>query len=208
MYMLSKHLECPSPHRESKHLGLLDVTVQAMAESLRAGQTIQIFKVKSHVGMNSKAKATNKSSIVVKCKRSQCLWSFCRGLPGLTIRDILALHCGRSSCYDVKVGVDRVKADVHVCCEGLRVCIAGPCHGVQALLQPCALISVKVLGLKSRWRAFQIGAPVLVSQFLTWCMLAKASLSLPSWLPRDVHQEFEAAGPNSSCEDSRVLNAP
>ena len=32
MYMLSKHLRCPSLHMESKHLGLLDATstVQAM----------------------------------------------------------------------------------------------------------------------------------------------------------------------------------
>ena len=130
--------------------------------------------------------------IVVKCKPPQYQWSFCRGLFGyfgLAIRDILALYCGRASCYNVKVRVDKVKADVQMCFEGLMLCIARPCHGVQALLQPCALTSVQVLGLKSYWRAFQMVAPVLVYQLLVWCMLAKASLRLPSWLPTDLHQE-------------------
>ena len=148
------------------------------------------------------AKARNKLSIVVKCKRSQCLWSLCRGLLGIAVRDILALYCGRASCYNVKVRVDRVKADVQACFQGLMVCIAGPCRGVQALLQPCALISVNVLGLHFCWRAFQIVAPAFVHHFLMWCMLAKASFRLPSWLPRDLHQE-----PNPSCENSRVLYA-
>ena len=58
----------------------------------------------------------------------------------MAIRGILALYCGRASCHNVIVRVDRVKVDVQVCFEGLMVCIAGPCHGVQALLQPCAPI--------------------------------------------------------------------
>ena len=108
------------------------------------------------------------------------------GLLAIAIRDIFAFYCGKD---DVKVRVDRVKAHVQVCFEGLMVCIARPCHAVQALLQPCALISINILGLNFRWRAFQIAASVLVYQFLVWCMLLEASLRLPIWLPRDLHQE-------------------
>ena len=56
------------------------------------------------------------------------------------------LHCGRASCYDVKFRNDWVEADVQVSFEGLMICIAGSCHGIQALWQPCALIAVDVLG--------------------------------------------------------------
>ena len=35
MYMLSKHLRCPSLDRESKHLGILDAAVESIAKSLR-----------------------------------------------------------------------------------------------------------------------------------------------------------------------------
>ncbi len=39
VYMISKHLRCPSLHKESKHLDILDAAVKAIAESLRAGSS-------------------------------------------------------------------------------------------------------------------------------------------------------------------------
>ena len=57
IYMLSKHLRCPSLHRESTHLGILEAAVQAMAESLREGQDIRIIKVKSHIGIKGNEEA-------------------------------------------------------------------------------------------------------------------------------------------------------
>ena len=69
----------------------------------------------------------------------------------------------------MKVRVDRIKSDVQVCFEGLMVCIAGPCHGVQALLQPCTLTSADVLGLKICWHVFWVIVLVLVYQLLVWC---------------------------------------
>ena len=51
IYMLSKHLRCPSLHSESKHLDILDAAVESIAKSLRSGQSIQIVKVKSHIGI-------------------------------------------------------------------------------------------------------------------------------------------------------------
>ena len=44
------------------------------------------------------------------------------------------MYCGIASCYDVEVRVDRVKADVQVCFEGLVVCIAGALSGRPGLL--------------------------------------------------------------------------
>ena len=79
MYMLSKHLRCPSLHRESKHLGLLDATVQAMAESLRAGQTIQIVKVKSHIGIKGNEEADRLAHDA--CETIDCHEEVLVGLP-------------------------------------------------------------------------------------------------------------------------------
>ena len=136
-------------HKTLVRLIAMLVPLQECYSVLREGAAVEAYMSAPQLCHTSYDKAGNKSVIVVKCKRSQCLWSFCKGLLGIAVRDILALHCGRVSRYDVKV--DRVKPDVQVCFEGLLVCITGPCHGAQALLQPCALIFVNVLGLKFCW---------------------------------------------------------
>ena len=79
MYMLSKHLRCPSLHRESKHLGILEAAVQAMAESLREGQDTRIIKVKSHIGINGKEEADRLAHDA--CVRMNCHQQVLEGLP-------------------------------------------------------------------------------------------------------------------------------
>ena len=79
MYMLSKHLRCPSLHRESKHLGILEAAVQAMAESLREGQDIRIIKVKSHIGIKGNEEADRLAHDA--CVRMNCHQQVLEGLP-------------------------------------------------------------------------------------------------------------------------------
>ena len=47
MYMLSKHLRCPSLHRDSNHLSIPEAAVEAMAEALREDQVGQEIRIKS-----------------------------------------------------------------------------------------------------------------------------------------------------------------
>ena len=79
MYMLSKHLRCPSLHRESKHLGILEAAAQAMAESLREGQDIRIIKVKSHIGIKGNEEADRLAHDA--CVRMNCHQQVLEGLP-------------------------------------------------------------------------------------------------------------------------------
>ncbi len=79
MYMISKHLRCPSLHKESKHLGILDAAVKAIAESLRAGQHIQIIKVKSHIGIKGNEEADRLAHDA--CETANCHQELLDGLP-------------------------------------------------------------------------------------------------------------------------------
>ena len=79
MYMLSKHLRCPSLHRESKDLGILDAAVQTMAESLRRGQNVQIIKVKSHIGIKGNEEADRLAHDA--CESINCHQEVLDGLP-------------------------------------------------------------------------------------------------------------------------------
>ncbi len=79
MYMISKHLRCPSLNRESKHVGILQSAVQKAAESLRRGQKIQIIKVKSHIGIKGNEEADRLAHDA--CKSVNCNEQVLAGLP-------------------------------------------------------------------------------------------------------------------------------
>ena len=109
------------------------VSLQDCYSVLGEGAAIEAYMSFPQLCHACYAKAGNKFSTVVKCKHFQCLWSLCMGLLGIAsiaISDILALYCGRASCHDVTVRVDRVKVDVQVvqvCFEGRMACITRPC---------------------------------------------------------------------------------
>ena len=50
MYMIDKHMRCPSLHKECKHEELLTLIVEALAAKAREGVHVQLVKVKSHIG--------------------------------------------------------------------------------------------------------------------------------------------------------------
>ena len=79
MYMLSKYLRCPSLHRESEHLGILEAAAQAMADSLREGQNIRIVKVKSHIGIKGNEEADRLAHDA--CVKMHCHQQILEGLP-------------------------------------------------------------------------------------------------------------------------------
>ena len=79
MYMLSKHLRCPSLHRESKHLGILNAAVESIAKSLRSGQNIHIIKVKSHNGIKGNEEADRLAHDA--CESPNCHLQVLDGLP-------------------------------------------------------------------------------------------------------------------------------
>ena len=79
MYMLSTHLRCPSLHKESKHLGILDAAVQTMPESLRGGQNVQVIKVSSHIGIKGNAEADRLAHDA--CESINCHQEVLDGLP-------------------------------------------------------------------------------------------------------------------------------
>ena len=79
MYMLSKHLRCPSLHRESKHLGILNAAVESIAKSLRSGQNIHIIKVKSHIGIKGNEEADRLAHDA--CESPNCHLQVLDGLP-------------------------------------------------------------------------------------------------------------------------------
>ena len=57
MYMIDKHIRCPSLHKECKHEELLTLIVESLAEKARNGIQVQILKVKSHIGIEGNEKA-------------------------------------------------------------------------------------------------------------------------------------------------------
>ena len=155
------------------------------------GAAVEAYMLAPQLCHASHTKAGTKFVIVVKCKHSQCLWSFYRRLLRIAVRDILALYCGIASCYDVKVRVDRVKADMQVYfwplgmrCRalswrpGLVAALCIDLHQCSGLVISLASISYRCVSCVCTRRPF-----------LVWCMLAKTSLRLPSWLPRRLHQE-------------------
>ena len=79
MYMLSKHMRCPSLHKESKHLGILDSAVSNIIQSLRRGQRIQIVKVKSHIVIKGNEQADELAHDA--CESVNCHEQVLKGLP-------------------------------------------------------------------------------------------------------------------------------
>ena len=57
MYMIDKHMRCPSLHKECKHEELLSLIVEELAKKAREGVHVQLLKVKSHIGIEGNEKA-------------------------------------------------------------------------------------------------------------------------------------------------------
>ena len=57
MYMIDKHMRCPSLHKECKHEELLSLIVKELARKARDGVKVQLLKVKSHIGIEGNEKA-------------------------------------------------------------------------------------------------------------------------------------------------------
>ena len=57
MYMIDKHMRCPSLHKECKHEELLSWIVEELAKKARGGVHVQLLKVKSHIGIEGHEKA-------------------------------------------------------------------------------------------------------------------------------------------------------
>ena len=57
MYMIAKHMRCPSLHKECQHEELLSLIVKELARKARDGVKVQLLKVKSHIGIEGNEKA-------------------------------------------------------------------------------------------------------------------------------------------------------
>ena len=57
MYMIDKHMRCPSLHKECKHEELLSLILEELAKKAREGVHVQLLKVKSHIGIEGNEKA-------------------------------------------------------------------------------------------------------------------------------------------------------
>ncbi len=57
MYMIDKHMRCPSLHKECKHEELLSYIVEALANKAREGVNMKLLEVKSHVGIEGNEEA-------------------------------------------------------------------------------------------------------------------------------------------------------
>ena len=57
MYMIDKHMRCPSSHKECRHEEFLSLIVEALAKKAREGVHVQLLKVKSHIGIEGNEKA-------------------------------------------------------------------------------------------------------------------------------------------------------
>ena len=51
MYMIDKHMRCPSLHKECKHEELLSLIVEELAKRAREGVHMQLLKVESYIGI-------------------------------------------------------------------------------------------------------------------------------------------------------------
>ena len=59
MYMIDKHIRCPSLHKDCKHQELLSLNliVEELAKKAREGVHVQLLKVKSHIGIEGNGQA-------------------------------------------------------------------------------------------------------------------------------------------------------
>ena len=57
MFLIDKHMRCPSLHKECKHEELLSLIVEELAKKAREGVHVQLLKVKSHIGIEGNVKA-------------------------------------------------------------------------------------------------------------------------------------------------------
>ncbi len=85
MAMVSKHLQCPSSHKDSKRSGILDAAVKAIAETLGAGQHIQIIKVNSHTGIQGNEEACKLAHDA--CETANCHKELLDVLDGLPVKE-------------------------------------------------------------------------------------------------------------------------
>ena len=57
MYMIDKHMRCPTLHQDCKHEELISLIVEQLAQKGRDGAHVQLLKVKSHIGIEHNEKA-------------------------------------------------------------------------------------------------------------------------------------------------------
>ena len=57
MYVIDKHMRCPSLHKECKHEEPLSLIVEELDQKARDGVTVQTLEVKSHIGIEGSEKA-------------------------------------------------------------------------------------------------------------------------------------------------------
>ena len=69
MYMIDKHMTCPSLQKECKNEELLSLIVEELAKKAREGVHVQLLKVKSHIGIegNVKADALSREACKPEC---------------------------------------------------------------------------------------------------------------------------------------------
>ena len=91
MYMIDKHMRCPSLHKECKHEELLTLIVEELASKARNGIRVQLLKVKSHIGVEGNEQAdrlANDACIPSRCNdtvaegveiRQELYWPYISG---------------------------------------------------------------------------------------------------------------------------------
>ena len=78
-------------HRILVGLVAMLISLEECYSVLGEGAAVEAYMLFPQLCHACYVKARNKFYIAVICKRSQCLWSTCRGLLGIAIRDIFAL---------------------------------------------------------------------------------------------------------------------
>ena len=107
MYMIDKHMRCPTLHRECKHEELLSLIVEQLAQKARDGVHVQLLKVKSHIGIEGNEKAD-------KLAHDACIPHFCTDTAseGVEIReDIYWPHFSGRKIHNASGGAAAIVMD-------------------------------------------------------------------------------------------------
>ena len=107
MYMIDKHMRCPTLHRECKHEELLSLIVEQLAQKARDGVHVQLLKVKSHIGIEGNEKAD-------KLAHDACIPHFCTDTAseGVEIReDIYWPHFSGRKLHNASGGAAAIVMD-------------------------------------------------------------------------------------------------